>query len=267
MKRIVYLLIVLFLFGVVLLPGPPAWGGEEGKAPEDKGEAAPKKAEGEKPAKPKDVPPKKEEQPKDEGKTPPKKEQEKPPAPPRAAEPAWPWAKKPALEVHGEITERYRIRTTEGESDQDFEGLLDLTIKNLYKDRVSFHLNGGVFWDTWGRQDSRYGMETFYFADIYDTYETKAQGRIYTLFVEYKEITEGADARFGRQLIHKGEHLHFDGISLSYSPSPIFEVTIGGGLPVYFSETRWVTNFVTAAYLEFYPGYGIEDYPDRASKL
>jgi hypothetical protein len=82
-----------------------------------------------------------------------------------------------------------------------------------------------------------------------------------------KEVVEGLDIKLGRHSLHKGEHLQLDGLSLSYSPSEIFTVTVGGGLPVYYSETEWVSNFIGAAYVEFFPGFGIEDYPDRATKL
>jgi len=180
---------------------------------------------------------------------------------------SWPWAKKPTPEFHGRITERYRIRTTSEESDQDLRSVLNLEVKNLYKDQLDLSLDVGFFWDLWGRQDSRYGGEVFYFEDFFDSYETKIQGRVYGLELSWEEVVEGLDVSFGRQQLHKGEPLHFDGLRLSYSPSPVFEVTLAGGLPVYYGETQWVSNFEAAGYVEFFPGYGLKGYPDRATKL
>jgi len=268
MKRVTVAAAALGVLGWFLIFLPAAFAAEEKKeappkdepkkeAPKEEAKPAPKKEE------PKAAP--KKEEPKASPKKVEPKAEEKVPVPEPAL--AWPWAKKAEIEVHGEITEKYRVRNTDGESDQDFEGHLDLEVKNLFQDKLNIYMNVGVFWDLWGRQDSRNAGEVFYFGDIFDTYETKVQGRVYSLVAEAEDLVKDLDLRFGRQMLHKGEHLHFDGLSLSYAPSDVFEVTIGGGLPVYFSEPHWTTNFLAAVYLEIYPGFAIASLPKRATKI
>lgn len=258
MKRFCFFATVLAIFCGFALFASGASAADAPAAPAEEPKAAPKEEPAPAPAEedPKAAPAK------EEPKAAPAAEEAEPPV-----ELAWPWAKKAQVEVHGEVTERYRIRDTEGESDQDFEGILDLEVGNLFDGKVDLLLHMGAFWDTWGRQDSKNAPESFYFSDVFDTYETKVQGRVYTLAAEVEDVVDGLDLVLGRQMVHKGRHLHFDGLRLGYSPSPVFELTLAGGLPVYFSEAEALSNFVAAGYLEVYPGFALDGYPDRATKI
>ncbi|MCU0723398.1 MAG: hypothetical protein MUC63_07265 [Planctomycetes bacterium] len=204
---------------------------------------------------------------------------ETPASPSSEAAPSWPWARKAEFSLSGRITERYVIRHADGDWDQDLVSALDLRARNLGRERLDLHLSTGIFLDTVGRQGRPHGRggdcgrchsdqrTVFYLKDVFDSYETPVQGRVYALFAEARGVTEGLDLRIGRQYVRKGETLHFDGLSFSYTPSPVFEVTAAGGLPVYFNEARWVTNFVFGAYVDVYPAAAFEGAPPRSTKL
>lgn len=199
-----------------------------------------------------------------------------PPAEQAAAEPqpSWPWQAGRELRFSGTVTERYRARFTEGDSDGDLESLADLSVDDLFGGKVGIHLNAGLFLDTIGRVHSHrdncgscHAPKDLYFTDVYDAYDAPAQGRIYTLYAEIRDIVEDLAVRVGRHCLSKGESVHLDGVSASYKPSPFAEITLGAGLPVYTDSPHIVSNFLGAAYLELHPGAVIDGLPARASKI
>ena len=250
MKR-AFLIVLAFAFAALMFPPAGAIAQDDGdtEEPAEKPAAAP--------AKPAEQP----------AATEPAKPEEPAAAPESVLEKEWPWQPEKALKITGLLEERYRVRDTSGESDQDSMSIIEFKLENIVPDKLSLYFNMAAFWDTFGHQDDRGKYELFYFEDVYDSYEVRAQGRLYALYLEYSDVLEGLDLKFGRQTIHKGHHLHLDGLSLDYKPAEFFNLTLAGGIPVYFSEPEWITNFIAAAYLDFYPGELVGGYPGKATKI
>ncbi len=207
-------------------------------------------------------------------------------APKETAKPAEEKKAEPAAEgeegvfspkLTGSLSLKYKIKYAEytddtgdkaEETDQDLQMLLNLSMKNLYKNQIHFHMMGGYNIDTWGRQDSKHRAEVFEFADVYDTYNHKAHGKLYYSYLETDDfLLEGLDMKFGRVGIEKGESIHIDGLAVSYEPEKALVVTAFAGLPVYFWKHHMVDNFTAGFYIEFLPFHLVEDVPGDTTKL
>jgi hypothetical protein len=289
MKRTVLILLWAVVLALVAWGGPvqaqsgeDGGGGKEGEEktpadpppnPDTKPEAKPEPES--KPAPEPDPEPKAKSQP--ESKTEPGPGPKPAPAPkpePEEEGEAWKFAPK----IHGSFTARYRVRYSEyddldtgelwKESDQDLTLLLNLSVKNLYKEHLHFHMLGGFNIDTWGRQDSKHRPEVFEFADIYDTFDHKAKGNLHYAYLELDDLPKGLNVKGGRQHLTKGEPVHFDGLSLAYrSPCKAMGLTAFFGLPVYFWKAHMLGNLVGGGYVEFWPFEVIKDMPGDTTKL
>lgn len=180
--------------------------------------------------------------------------------------------------ISGTISAKYKIRVTDyrdsetgdkvDESDQDLDLRLSLSVKNLYQDKVHFHMAGGYNFDLIGRQDSKHRAEVFEFADIYDTYDSKAHGQLHYGYFESEDfLIEGLGMKLGRFGIEKGESLHIDGFAASYEPDKALKVTVFAGLPVYFWKHHMLDNFTAGFYIELLPFHLTEDVPGDSTKL
>lgn len=134
---------------------------------------------------------------------------------------------------HGSITNRYRFRTTGALRDQDLETLLTLDIGNAQADRFSGAIQAGGIFDLDGNQ----GGATF--ASVYDTFSSRAVGRLYYAHFDAKDLGPIKNLRFGRQHRYDFESLYFDGLTLESDPFHGFTLSVFGGMPVHLFENQF----------------------------
>ena len=142
-------------------------------------------------------------------------------------------------QFHGSFSNRYRLRTTGGESDHDLESLATLNIGNPTYQKVTAALQGGAIFDLDGN-----GGGALY--DINDTFDSAAVGRLYYGYVNVQNLKKSPTelVRIGRQHLYDFETFYFDGLSLD--SKAFYGVRISGyaGVPVHLYESQlgWDTG-------------------------
>lgn len=132
----------------------------------------------------------------------------------------------------GSLSDRYRFRTTGSLEDHDMETLFSLDVGSPHEGRFSGSLQAGGIFDLDGNQ----GGNTF--TDIYNTFDSRAVGRLYYAFVDVKDLGPVNRLRGGRQHIYDIESLYFDGLTLESDPFYTFVLRAYGGVPVHLFENQ-----------------------------
>lgn len=144
---------------------------------------------------------------------------EQPVAPATVAQPELPADAKAAsnlppekpLRLSGDATVRYRLQANEDETDQNFYGVLQFQVDNIVPDKVSFSFYGMGLWDVGGDQYKAHN-QTDWYRDVYDSYVTSAQGRLYHAYLTLDNwVMPDTTFIIGRQTRYIDQGYDFDG--------------------------------------------------------
>ena len=134
-------------------------------------------------------------------------------------------------EIHGSLSNRYRLRTTGGTDDHRMETIATLDI-GLPQDKLSGSLQGGGLF----RLNDR-GADSNY-SNVYDSFSGSAVGRLYYAYLNARDLGPLVNLRAGRQHRFEFESLYFDGVELQSDAWNGFQLTSFGGVPVHLFETQ-----------------------------
>lgn len=147
----------------------------------------------------------------------------------------WQWPSQAFGELpsySGNLTNRYTLRTTGGQSDNDLESIASLDIGNPTFDRFSAALEGGGIFDLDGQNSDTT------FSSINDTFSDKAVGRLYYAYMDMRHTKPVELLRVGRQHRYEFESLYFDGATIETIPFYGVVLSAFGGVPVHLYETQ-----------------------------
>jgi len=100
-----------------------------------------------------------------------------------------------------------RWNTEDDEDDQQLFQYLNLRVRNIYSEKISLHFSGRLSAELDGHDDA-----DDFFADIYDTFDHSANGRIYYLYLDIKEpVFDESDLKIGRMYSYEGKNVLFTG--------------------------------------------------------
>lgn len=133
---------------------------------------------------------------------------------------------------HGSFSNRYRLRTTGSDSDQDWESIFTLDIGDVNKQKVTGAIQAGGLFDLDGNNSDQ-------FRDLYNTYSSQAVGRLYYAHIDVQNTWPFQTLRIGRQHNYDFENFYFDG--MSFDAQPFYGVKISSyyGVPVHLSESQF----------------------------
>lgn len=132
----------------------------------------------------------------------------------------------------GSLSDRFRLRTTGGESDTDNEARLILNVGDVTEQRVTGHLQAGVIFDLNGIQGDS-------FDGIYDSFGSNTVGRLYYAYLNVDKTFPFETFRFGRQHNYDFESFYFDGAFFDLMPFYGFKLSAYAGKPVHLYENQF----------------------------
>jgi hypothetical protein len=137
------------------------------------------------------------------------------------------------LRVSGDASIRYRLQANKDETDQDFYGVLQFQVDNIVPDKVSFSFYGMGLWDVGGDQ-FKARNQTAWYRDIYDSYDSSVQGRLYHAYLTLDGVLPNTLFMLGRQTRYLDTAYDFDG---AYGEMRLFndmlKLSAFGGATVY----------------------------------
>jgi hypothetical protein len=154
--------------------------------------------------------------------------------------------------ITGSAAVRYRLKTTDGETDQDFYGDLRFQIQDIVPEKISFSFYGRSYWDIGGEQGQS-SRQTDFFRDIYDSYETRVQGRLYHAYFTLTNIIPDTLFYVGRQSHYIDQSYDFDGGYGEISLGKQIKISAFGGSSVYSFKGPRGGDWVVGAGAELYP--------------
>lgn len=132
----------------------------------------------------------------------------------------------------GSFYDRFRLRTTGGESDIDNETQFTLNIGDAAEQKVTGHLQAGVLVDLNGVQGNS-------FDGIYDSFSSSAVGRLYYAYLNINKTVPFDTVRIGRQHNYDFESFYFDGAFFELIPFYGFKLSGYAGKPVHLYENQF----------------------------
>lgn len=141
--------------------------------------------------------------------------------------------KSPFAQFHGTLSERYTLRTTGDQSDNDLENLLSLTVGDVNNDKITFQAQGGVLCDLDGL-----GANNSIYRTSHDRFGRQLVGRLYYAYLDVQHAELFELVRFGRQHKYDFENFYFDGFS--FDTNPFYGIRLGAytGQPVHLFENQ-----------------------------
>lgn len=133
---------------------------------------------------------------------------------------------------NGSLGNRYRLRTTGAESDHDLQTLFNLNIGDPAYHTASGAIQAGATFDLDGGQSGP-------FRTVYDTFDSRAVGRIYYAYLNVRDTWPFELLRVGRQHSYDFENFYFDGISFDSQPFYGFKISAYSGIPVHLFENQF----------------------------
>ncbi len=163
------------------------------------------------------------------------------------------------IQVTGSTSFRYRLKTTDGESDQDIYGDLNFQIKNIVPDKISFHFYGRAYLDVEGNQHEN-DNRTDFFRDIYDGYNSYIEARLYHAYLSLENyLFDDSLFNIGRQTVYLNHAYDFDGAYGEVRLHKALKVSVFGGASNY--------NFKGPRGGDWLVGTGIELTPMQGTKF
>ncbi|HBF13292.1 MAG TPA: hypothetical protein DDW49_07930 [Deltaproteobacteria bacterium] len=132
----------------------------------------------------------------------------------------------------GSLTQRYKLRSTGAVSDHDSESIVNLNLGHGNYDRFSASVQAGLIVDINGAEDNKL------FSSIYDSYSSRAVGRLYHAYFDARKVGPIGLARLGRQHIYEIDSVYFDGASVTTRPYYGLVFSAFGGVPVHLYESQ-----------------------------
>jgi len=151
-----------------------------------------------------------------------------------------------SLVLSGDLSQKYRFRTTSRESDQDLYGYLNLDGRLPHEgakgarpySSLNFNFQGSYNLDIDSFRGSGDPQGSFIpFSDITNTYQERLQGYIYSAYVELEELRSFELARAGRQQIYREYGILFDGGRVRTERWNTLALEVYGGLPAHLHES------------------------------
>ena len=137
------------------------------------------------------------------------------------------------VSLKGSISNRYILRTTGTDTDNDIETLLSLDVGQPSTDKISGSMQAGGIFDL---DKTRNGSP---YRSIFDTFNSSAVGRFYYGYIDLKDPEDKNKIRLGRQYRHEFESLYYDGISFETDQSKPITFTAYSGIPVHLFENQY----------------------------
>lgn len=157
-----------------------------------------------------------------------------------------PGLKLGSLVLSGDVSQKYRFRTTSTKSDQDLYGYLNLDGRlpgegpegqRAYSS-LNFNLQGSYNFDIDSFQGGDQQSGSFFpFFDITNTYQERLQGWIYSAYVELEELKPLDILRFGRQQMYREHGILFDGARARTKRWNTLALDVYGGIPTHLFES------------------------------
>jgi hypothetical protein len=154
------------------------------------------------------------------------------------------------LDLPFEVTGSYRANyfgrwNSEDGDDQQLFQYLTLHMNDIIPDKVSVHFLGRLSAELNGHEDG----DDFFF-DIYDTFDSSLNGRIYYLYADIKDpVFEQSNLRLGRMYSYEGETIFFTGAK--------YEQTIDR-LRYYVQGGIWASNYESTDENDTIGGFGLD---------
>lgn len=133
---------------------------------------------------------------------------------------------------HGSLFDRFKLRTTDSESDIDNETRFTLNIGDVTEQKMTGHLQAGALFDLNGVQGDS-------FDGIYDSFESSAVFRLYYAYLNGGKTTPFDTVRIGRQHNYEFESFYFDGAYFDLMPFYGFKLSAYAGKPVHLYENQF----------------------------
>jgi hypothetical protein len=150
------------------------------------------------------------------------------------------------FELSGDLSQKYRFRTTSSQSDQDVYGYLNIDgqlsadgpeARRPYSS-LSFNLQASYNLDIdSSNQSSIEGGSFFPFFDITNTYQDRFHAWLYSAYFQAADLGPFETARVGRQEITREYGILFDGGHLRTQRWNTLSFDVYGGLPAHLYET------------------------------
>ncbi len=134
--------------------------------------------------------------------------------------------------LSGTVYDRFRVRTTGGETDIDNETRFTLDIGDVTERHVTGHLQAGLLLDLNGQQNDS-------FDGIYDALGGGAVGRLYYGYLNINKTVPFDTLRVGRQHNYDFESFYFDGVSVDTTTFYGVKLSVYGGKPVHLFENQF----------------------------
>lgn len=134
--------------------------------------------------------------------------------------------------ISGSLQTRYRLRTTGEISDHDLDEIITLKFGDPTFNTFSGAIQGGAIIDLDGHDN------TGTFSDIYNSFSSRAVGRLYYGYFDVSKVAPISRLRAGRQHVHRLEPLYFDGVSVETLPYAGFTLNAFAGAPVHLFENQ-----------------------------
>lgn len=137
-----------------------------------------------------------------------------------------------AYEYSGFISNRYILRTTGSDSDNDIETLFSIDMGNPFRDLYTASFQFGGLFDIEGTSEGSV------FSGPNNALGEYALARVYHAYLDIKEQGPIYRIRIGRQYKYNFENFYFDGVALESDPSNKIAFDIYGGVPVHLFESQ-----------------------------
>ena len=134
------------------------------------------------------------------------------------------------FDVDGSLSQRYRLRTTGGFSDNDMETMLTLNARSASDKFEGFLQMSGLY-------DLDANPPNTPFVSVTDSFGGRAAARLYYAYMDIKDTGPFQVVRTGRQHRYEFESLYFDGIDFETKSKNGFTFGAYSGVPVHLYET------------------------------
>ncbi|MDP6849567.1 MAG: hypothetical protein QGH51_02115 [Planctomycetota bacterium] len=135
-------------------------------------------------------------------------------------------------ESHGYWNARYRVKNRSDSVGRDKDLILSVRYDFSKPSTATAMSFDGVLFADFDSSDD--GGDLFH--SLGDTWSNSTHGFIYNAWFKKEDLLGTTDFRFGRQELHRGDALWFDGIRADLEASPDLNLLVYGGTPVHFYE-------------------------------
>lgn len=136
------------------------------------------------------------------------------------------------VDLDGSLSQRWRLRSTGGFSDNDMETLLTLGLHPTSPHFEGFLQLGEIY-------DLDADPANSPFVGVYNSFNNRAATRLYYAYVDLKDKGPFTLVRTGRQHRYEFESFYFDGVDLETKTKNGFTFSAYAGVPVHLFENQF----------------------------